>query len=177
MSKGFAVVLPDQVRQTILSYLAHQSKKQVPAIVEGIEDERRCLVSLLPDISEEQARFMPWAGRWSIRDVVQHVVAFEREVVEVIAGLAGATAPPDESPSQGRSLAELRQRLTSVRAQLLDLVGGLAEDANPEARHEHFLLGPLRWKEWLASLRVHDRDHIGQIEAIQRMPLYPEASS
>jgi hypothetical protein len=174
MSKGFAVVLPDQVRQTILSYLAHQSKKNVPSIVAGIEDERRRLLSLLPDISEEQARFVPSAGRWSIRDVVQHVVAFEREVVEVIASLAGATAPPDEPPTSGCSLAELRQRLTALRAQLLSLVGGLAEDANPEARHEHFLLGPLWWKEWLASLRVHDRDHIGQIEAIQQMPMYPD---
>ena len=169
------MVLPDEVRQRVASYLVHQAGKDVPAIVEVIERERRRLTDLLSDLSEGQAGFVPSPGQWSIRDVVQHVVAAERGVVEIIAGLAGVVAPPDDTPVAGQSVAELRQRLDSVRAQLLGLVRGLPQDVNLEIEHEHFFFGPLNWKEWLAFQRVHDGDHIEQIEAIQRSPSYPEA--
>ena len=169
------MVLPDEARQTVVSYLAHQGGKDVSAIAAVIERERRRLVDVLAEVSPEQAEFAPSAGQWSIRDVVEHVAAAERGVVEIIARLAGVTAPPQGPPAAGRSLAELRQHLSGVRAQLLGLVEGLAQDANLEAKHEHLFFGPLNWKEWLAFQRVHDGDHIEQIEAIRGAPSYPKA--
>ena len=79
------MVLPDEVRQTVTSYLAHQSRKEVSAIAEVIERERRRLVDVLAEVSQEQAEFVPSPGQWSIRDVVEHVAAAERGVVEIIA--------------------------------------------------------------------------------------------
>jgi hypothetical protein len=107
--------------------------------------------------------------------VVEHVAAAERGVVEVIARLAGAAAPPAGPPAAGQSLAAIRRHLSAVRAQLLDLVGRLPQDANLDAKHEHLFFGPLNWKEWLAFQRVHDGDHIEQIEAIRSSPAYPRA--
>jgi len=54
-------------------------------------------------------------------------------------------------------------------------VEGLGEDARLEAKHDHPFFGSLSWKEWLAFQRVHDGDHIAQIEAVQRSPSYPKA--
>ena len=170
------MVLPDKARQTVISYLAHQGRKDVSAIVKVVERERRRLLDVLAEVSPAQAEFAPRAGEWCIRDVAEHVVAAERGVVEIIARLAGVAAPPAVPPAAGRSLAELRQHLAAVRAQLLGLVEGLAEDAGLDAKHDHFFFGPLNWKEWLAFQRVHDGDHIGQIEAIQRTPSYPADS-
>lgn len=172
---GFAVVLPDEVRQRIVSYLVHQGKKDVPAIVEVIERERRRLTDLLVSLSQEQAEFVPSPGEWSIRDVVEHVVAVERGVVAIIARLAGAVPPADEPPLAGQSLTELRRHLSDARAQLLGLVETLPQDADLDAKHDHLFFGPLNWKEWLAFQRVHDGDHIQQIEAIRSSPSYPRA--
>jgi hypothetical protein len=168
------VVLPDDVRQTVVSYLTHQGKKDVPAILEVIERARRRLLDLLVDVSQAQAEFAPSGGEWCIRDVVEHVVAAERGVVEIVARLAGVAAPPAGPPAAGRSLADLRKDLASVRAQLRALARGLAEDASLDVKHDHYFFGALNWKEWLAFQRVHDGDHIEQIEAVQRSPSYPK---
>jgi uncharacterized damage-inducible protein DinB len=169
------VVLPDEARQRVVSYLAHQGRKDTSAIVHVVERERRRLVDMLVNASQEQAELVPSPGQWSIRDVVEHVVAAERGVTLIISRLAGAGAPQDEPPVAGQSLAELRQQRSEARTQLLSLVGALPEDANIEAKHEHLFFGLLNWKEWLAFQRVHDGDHIEQIEAIQRSPSYPKA--
>jgi uncharacterized damage-inducible protein DinB len=158
-----------------MSYLVHQGRKDMSAIAEVIERERRRLVEVLANVSQEQAEFVPSAGQWSIRDVAEHVAAAERGVVEIIARLAGVAAPPEGPPAVGQSLTELRQHLSSVRSQLLGVVGSLPQDANLGAKHDHPFFGPLNWKEWLAFQRVHDGDHIEQIEAIRRSPSYPRA--
>jgi len=169
------VVLPDEARRTVLSYLTHQGGKDVAAIAEVIERERRRLVGVLTEVSPAQAEFVASPGQWSIRDVVEHVTAAERGVVEIIARLAGVASPPAGPPAAGLFLTELRQHLTAVRVQLLGLVERLPADANLDAKHDHLFFGPLNWKEWLAFQRVHDGDHIEQIEAVRSSPAYPRA--
>ncbi len=169
------MVLPDEARQTVVSYLAHEGRKDASAIVEVIERERRRLVDVLGGISVEQAGFIPSSGGWSIREVARHVAGAETGVAAIIARLAGAPEPPEASHPAGQSLAEVSRELGQARAQLLAVVGGLAEDANLDAKHDHLFFGPLNWKEWLAFQRVHDGDHIEQIEAIRRSPSYPKA--
>jgi hypothetical protein len=169
------LVLPDEARETVISYLAHQGRKDVPAIAEVIERERDRMLDVLADVSPGQAIFTPSAGQWSIRDIVEHVVAAERGVVEIIARLAGVDAPTSGPPAAGRSLPELREHLAAVRAQLLTVAKEIPSDAALEAKHEHFFFGPLNWKEWLAFQRVHDGDHLQQIEAIRGSPSYPKA--
>ena len=169
------MVLPDDVRQTVASYLTHQGKKDVPAILQVIERERRRLLDLLADVSQEQAEFAPAPGQWSIREIVEHVVASERGVLAIIARLAGVAAPPGQGPAAGRSLSELREDLVSVRAQLQALVRDVPQGGSLDAKHDHLFFGPLGWKEWLAFQRVHDGDHIEQIKAVQRSALYPQA--
>ena len=169
------MVLPDEARRSVVSYLVHQGSKDALAIVAVIERERRRLTSLLASVSQEQAEFVPSPGQWSIRDVVRHVAGTERGAARIIAELAGAIAPAEPADVAGQSLAELREELREARAQLLQVVEGLGEDARLEAKHDHPFFGSLSWKEWLAFQRVHDGDHIQQIEAIQRSPLYPRA--
>ncbi len=169
------MVLPDDARQTVVSYLAHQGRKDASAIVEVIERERWRLVDVLGGISEEQAEFIPLSGGWSIREVVRHVAGAETGVAAIIARLAGAPEPPEASHPAGQSLAEVSRELGQARVQLLGLVERLPQDANLEAKHDHPFFGPLNWKEWLAFQRVHDGDHIEQIEAIRSSPSYPRA--
>lgn len=169
------MVLPDEARNTVISYLAHQGEKDVAAIVQPAERERRRLEDLLAHISEDHAAFVPASGGWSVKEVVRHVAGAERGVAVIIARLTGVPEPAEESRPAGQSLADACRELSEARAGLLELVAGVPPDANLETRHEHPFFGPLNWKEWLAFQRVHDGDHIAQIEAIQRQPAYPKA--
>ena len=169
------MVLPDEARQTVVSYLAHQGTKDTSAIVEVIERERRRLVGILVNVSQVQAEFVPSPGQWSIREIVRHVAGTERGVARIIAELAGAVEPAEPAEVVGQSLDELREELREARVELVRVVEGLPQDANLDTKRDHLFFGPLNWKEWLAFQRVHDGDHIQQIEAIQRSPSYPSS--
>jgi uncharacterized damage-inducible protein DinB len=173
------MVLPDEVRQRIVSYLSRQAGKDTSAICDLISEERSRLLALLEGVSDEQAAFAPAAGQWSIVKIVGHVVSAERGVAAIIGRLAGVLpetegrTTSDPEADGDRSLSELRSRLSQTRQELLEVVAQIADDSSLEAKHDHPFFGALNWKEWLAFQRVHDRDHVGQIEAIQQFSSYP----
>ena len=109
------MVLPDEARQTVVSYLTHQGKKDVPAVVEVIERERRRLLDLLADVSPGAGRVRAVAGPVVASGmIVEHVVAAERGVVEHHRSPGRCRrAPRAGPPAAGRSLAELREDLAS----------------------------------------------------------------
>lgn len=176
------MVLPDEARQRVLSYLAHQASKDVAAICDLIAEERSRVLRLLEGVSEEQAAFAPASGEWCIKEVVGHIASTEREVAAIIGRLAGVLDKGDWSGSgdleekADRSLAEQTSSLLQARHELLDVVAQITGDGGLDAKHDHPFFGPLNWKEWLAFQRVHDRDHADQIEAIQQSASYPKGT-
>lgn len=172
-------MVTEDVRQRIVSYLEHQAKKDVPAVLDLIEGPRARLLALLDGLSEEQAAFRPAPDRWSIADVVRHVTAAEESVASVVDSLAGGAAPEgrrttgSQTAEEGEPLAALVERLRAARVDLLERVRGWPASSDLTVKFEHPFFGLLDCKAWVAFQRVHDLDHIGQIEQVKASEGYP----
>ena len=166
-------MMDDDARQRLVSYLEHQAKKDVPRIVELIEEQRGRLLALLDGVPDEQAAFRPAPDQWSIADVLRHVIAAEEGVARIVESLArgvvpdGSRALGSQVPDEGQSLSALVQRLRAARAALLERVRGWTASPDLTATYDHPFFGPLNCKGWVAFQRLHDADHIGQIGQIK----------
>jgi hypothetical protein len=174
-------MVAEDARQRLVSYLGHQASKDVPVLVELIEEQRARLLALLDGVSEEQAAYRPAPDQWSIADVVRHVIAAEEGVARIIEPLARGLVPEGQRamgtqiPDEGQPLAALIERLRAARVDLLARIRGWPASSDLTATFEHPLFGPLNCKGWVAFQRLHDGDHIGQIEGIKAAGGYPGA--
>ena len=172
-------MVTEDARQRLVSYLGHQASKDVPVLVELVEEQRARLLALLDGVSEEQAAFRPAPDQWSITDVLRHVIAAEEGVAGIIESLARGAVPDgrralgSQIPDEGQPLAALIERLGVARAGLLARVRGWPASPDLAATFEHPYFGPLNCKGWLAFQRLHDADHIGQLEQIKAAEGYP----
>jgi hypothetical protein len=84
----------------------------------------------------------------------------------------GALPPPisDTVPGGARSgladAEEYWQVFSARREALLERVLRAAGDENLEIKIVHNQFGPLSWREWLLFMRVHDLDHMRQLQAV-----------
>ena len=172
-------MVTEDARQRLVSYLGHQAAKDVPVLVELVEEQRARLLALLEGLSEEQVAFRPAPDQWSIADVLRHVIAGEEGVARIVESLARGVVPEGQremgrqTPDEGQPLAALIERLRAARADLLARVRGWPASPDLAATFEHPFFGPLNCKGWLAFQRLHDADHIGQLEQIKAAAGYP----
>jgi len=166
-------MVTEDARQRLVSYLAHQASKDVPVLVELVEEQRARLLGLLDGVSEEQAAFRPAPDQWSIADVLRHVIAAEEGVARIVESLARGTVPDGQRalgsqiPDEGQPLPSLVERLRAARRDLVARVRGWPASPDLAATFEHPFFGPLNCKGWLAFQRLHDADHILQLEQIK----------
>jgi len=172
-------MVTEDARERLVSYLGHQASKDVPVLVELVEEQRARLLGLLDGVSEDQAAFRPAPDQWSIADVLRHVIAGEEGVARIVESLARGVVPEgrrvigSQTPEEGQPLAALVERLCAARADLLARVRGWPASPDLTATFDHPFFGPLNCKGWLAFQRLHDADHIGQLEQIKAVEGYP----
>jgi hypothetical protein len=172
-------MVTEDARGRLISYLGHQASKDVPVLVELIEEQRGRLLALLDGVSEEQAGFHPAPDQWSIADVLRHVIAAEEGVARIVESLArgvvaeGRREMGSHIPDEAQPLAALIERLRAARADLLARIQGWPASPELAATFEHPFFGPLNCKGWVAFQRLHDADHIGQLKQIKAAPGYP----
>jgi hypothetical protein len=174
-------MVTDDARQRLISYLGHQASKDVPVLVELVEEQRATLLALVDGVSEEQAAFQAAPDQWSIADVLRHVIAAEEGVALIVESLARGLVPEGQRalgshiPDEGQPLAALVGRLHAARRDLLERVQAWPASPDLATTFEHPFFGPLNCKGWVAFQRLHDADHIGQLEQIKAAPGYPGA--
>ncbi len=172
-------MVTEDARERLISYLAHQGSKDVPAILDLIEGQRARLLALLDGVSERQAAFRPAPDQWSIADVLRHVTAAEENVALIVESLARGVVPDArleagrQTPDEGQPLAALVERLRAARVDLLARVRGWPAAPDLAATFDHPFFGPLNCKGWVAFQRLHDADHTGQLEQIMAAEGYP----
>ncbi len=174
-------MVSDDVREQVVSYLAHQATKEAADLRALIERERTRLLGSLEGVSEVQASWKPQPDEWSIKEVLRHVLAAESGVTEIVTSLAAGVTPEGEretgrqDPDESANLGDLVERLRAERQRLLAFLDSLPPSADLSVTFPHPFFGPLNFKGWVAFQRVHDGDHIGQIEGNKAAEGFPRA--
>jgi hypothetical protein len=171
--------IPDDVKERVLSYIAHQSVKEPAEIAAIVQQGHDQVLAALEGLTEEQAAFKPGPDDWSVLQVLQHAAEGEQRVARRCAALAAgqATEPISRTgligPEPFTSLAQARAAIAAAHAELLDFVASLSPETNTDTKLEHPFFGSINCREWAVFQRVHDGDHANQIGQIKAAPGFP----
>jgi hypothetical protein len=168
---------PSDENLRIRSYLLTQANKlgvaELVAKVRADTAPLRAIGSAVP-----AARFgqRPAPGEWSAAEVYAHIVDVNERGARAIEGILDRGAPPAPigDTISGETRADLSnaedywQAYHARREQLLARVSQASGEEHLELKITHPQFGELSWREWLLFMRVHDLDHMRQLEAIAR---------
>jgi hypothetical protein len=168
---------PSDEAVRIRSYLLTQANKlSVPELVRKVRDDTAPLHAIGAAVPAAHFAERPRADEWSAAEVYSHIVDVNERGASAIEGILdrGAIPAPVTDVSSGGSRPDLRTAeecwrvYSSRRAQLLERVLRASGDERLDIKITHGQFGPLSWREWLLFMRVHDLDHMRQLEAITR---------
>jgi hypothetical protein len=173
-------------REFLLRYLA-QSRERLLEAVQGL--------------SEEQRRFRPGVGRWSVADCLEHVAILERGVLQkirkvlpaapqpragvpddlILAGIPDRSVrfrSPREALPRGRwtDFAELLRQFEAARERSLRFAAVTQSDLRGHFFAHHPQLGELDCYQWLLFVGAHSERHARQAEEVIGDPEFPRAS-
>ena len=159
----------------IRGYLVAQaSKLSVAELVEKVRRDVQPLREVTAAVRAERFRERPGPEDWSAAEVFTHIFAMNEHGAAAIEGILDTGALPPriddelrhEEREELQTAEEYWQAFQARRERLLERVSRAKGDEHPEIKITHPLFGPLSWREWLLFMRVHDLDHMRQIEAV-----------
>jgi hypothetical protein len=168
--------------------------KTVPrlnAIVKNLAHAQAGLLRAADDVSADQWKTSPGAGRWSASEVVCHLIIVERAVVRgvdkllekapkplpfykrfhipmaiVESGLIRRKSPFPIEPQMIRGKEEMLAELREVRERTLAFLGETMERDLSKYHMPHAFLGTLNACEWFQLIASHELRHTKQIKGI-----------
>lgn len=163
--------MADQVEvEKLRSYLAAQSAKLAAAtITERLQEAADEFLARLDGVTDETARRPPAPGDWSVAEVVDHVTLTLEEVTGFIRLLAGGTRPAAPMTVSAQPVnrhlpfATLVERLRRAQDEIRSVLAGLHGEPFADLRVSDGYFGEISWKGYALILRLHYRDHAGQV--------------
>ena len=161
---------PDHAR--IRDYLRAQGAKLEPAaIVDKVRGAMADLCAAAGNVPPSRFAERPAPEEWSGNEVMAHVVEAGRFFGGAIAAVLDATPVPSPPPVRPpvreiRSVEAWFATLARDRDALFARVARAAPSERLDITIEHFMFGPLNWRETLLFMRLHDLDHASQLEKI-----------
>jgi hypothetical protein len=170
-------------------------------VLEQLDSSEGQILELVQGLTPEQWNFRESPERWSIAEILEHLVVFEKFINEVIAKVMAALAEPEKKAfaqqkeplvlglADSRSArlkarevvlptgrwpdtAEMIAELRSRRAQTV----AFAAETEADLRNHffpHIAFGDLDCYQWLLVIARHMSRHALQIEEIKANPAYP----
>ncbi|WP_322818428.1 DinB family protein [Tepidiforma sp.] len=166
---------PTTEAERIRSYLVAQAAKlSLPELVEKVRRDCQPLAAAAALVPPHRFRQAPAPGQWSAADVWAHIIEMNEVGAAAIEAILQGHQPPvrvvDDSIRQAaRALPggpECHARYHARREQLLARVAAARGDEHLHTTIRHPMFGDLNWREWLLFMRVHDLDHLRQLQAI-----------
>lgn len=161
-------------------YLISQAERyDMLALWPRVIADRTALLLAFERVSEEQARWRtPSAADWNILEIAQHSLVWAQSVTKIIETLAaGGTAETLPLSHLHGGMATTLDAVRSAFVQDSIRFAALPERLPPEpdiaATAEHPRFGPLNYRAWFLFSRLHDGDHLRQIEAVRAADGYP----
>jgi hypothetical protein len=161
------------------------------------------LLRLIDGLSPEQLRFRTAPGRWSIGEIVEHVVAVEQRILRAIGKMIAQPSARTERPDPSEKDQFLRQNATNRETPLqapepvhpagkfMVVVEAVEELRGTRARTvefvsitdadlrghliPHIAFGELDLYQWLIVLSLHGSRHAAQIEEIKADAAFPKS--
>lgn len=179
------------------AYLSDEERQETLALLEGSQS---AMLDRIQGLSDQAFNYKPSPDRWSIAEILDHIVVVEKVAADAVdltmaapidpqwtTTTAGQTdrifrvlpirvrrfqAPESVQPQGGRSRQELVESYESLRAGLLDLV---RDAARPIKAHtsEHPALGQLHVQQWVLFAALHNLRHNQQIVEVMADPGFP----
>jgi len=158
----------------VRGYLTTQAAKlSVPQIVDKVRESQEAVLAAAAAVPSERFSTPPADGEWSASEVLYHVLTVigdhSRAVISAIRTGTPTPVRPDRLEHLNRevSLDEVRGLLAAEREELFDVVLAADPEVNRDVitfRHPAF--GSFTWRETLLFVRVHDLDHVRQLQGI-----------
>jgi hypothetical protein len=162
------MTLPDEQRDQLRGYLRTQAaERSIEELVERVEQAAGEVETAARAVPDEAFDTVPPGETWTPQACLSHVVDWTvRSAQQVLfVALTGALPEPSEV-----ELPTDRDGLLAKQREALDSLYEHLRSADPqnfvEIQWKHEIFGDLNWKEWLLFLRVHFKDHSGQLAAM-----------
>lgn len=164
--------------------------------LQALDDRRNALLDEMDALEPETLVAKPVPGKWSILEIVEHIVLAERVVYQDLpdpsqlkvreprlkhriryflvmlvlrTGIPVGVASPAMNPEGGRDLAELRRLWDENQAWLRACVESLGPRGIHRPILKHPIAGPINLRQTVLMTRVHLDRHIGQIRRLQKL--------
>jgi hypothetical protein len=169
-------MLPQDVRDRVVSYIQYQATKPRASIIELVQTSQQRYLDVVGKLDDMAAAKKPAPDEWSIRELLRHVLQAQQDVALLVESLSRGTQPPrDVTGRRGagtqidddsRPLAALIEQLRGVNETMLNAITSLPESPDVETKAPHPFFGPLNCLEWAVFQRVHDEDHVQHAQKI-----------
>ncbi len=157
-------------QQKLQGYLRSQGAKlTAEQIRDRIQEAADEFLGVVEGVGEPVARKSPAAGEWSLAEVLDHVVFTLERITGVIGGLvegrkpAAPLATGATSGIASQPWSDLLARLRRSQASLSALLTTNRHEPHVDLRVLEGYFGELNWKEYALILRLHYKDHAGQV--------------
>ena len=176
---------------------AELTQEQIERAARYLSMSSEALVESTTALSAEQWEFKPATDRWSIAEIVEHLVLIERRVHSIVGGMSETPEAASESdptlidefilnevPSRSKKInapapvcpihqwsgPEGLERFTESRQQTIQLLlnASLRGDVVP-----HPVYGPWDGYQWLLAAAAHTVRHTEQIAEVKSDPYFP----
>jgi len=161
----------------VRSYLLAQANKlSVPELVRKVREDTAPLRAIGAAVPRAHFDERPASTEWSAAEVYTHIIQVNDSGARAIEGILdhGTSPEPIRDSISGEQRSDLLtaedywQVYNTRRERLLARVMRASGDEHLDVKITHPQFGPLSWREWLLFMRVHDLDHMRQLEAIVR---------
>ena len=168
---------PTEEDLRVRGYLLSQANKlSIPELVEKVRRDVLPLHEAAAAVPPDRFFERPGADDWSAAEVFTHILEMNERGAQAIEGILdrGTLPPPITDEMSGATRAELHtaedywQAFTTRREQLFERVLRARGDEHLDIKITHNQFGALSWREWLLFLRVHDLDHMRQLQALSQ---------
>jgi len=160
--------------ERVRGYLVAQAAKlSIPELVDKLRHDALPLRDAAGRVPPDRFRERPADGEWSAAEVFTHILDMT-EFGDVAIGtiVAGGTPARVRDVVSGEAREGLEtaedywRAFEAMREPFYARVLETRGDEHLDVKITHSAFGPLSWREWLLFMRVHDLDHVRQIQAI-----------
>ncbi|WP_343392937.1 DinB family protein [Candidatus Amarobacter glycogenicus] len=169
------MTMPAAESERIRAYLIGQAAKlTIPELVEKVRTDSAALKAAGESVPGNQFDARPAEGEWSAAEVWTHVLEMSEHGARSIAGIIEGGRLPERAADviSGKTRTGLGtsaaywEAYLAIREPLYECVLQAKGDEHLDVKMTHSWFGEFSWREWFLFMRVHDLDHMRQLQAI-----------